>query len=78
MGISATGLDPADLDADDDARPATPRRLRWIMTRTGLRFESHGEAKITLFDYIEVLLQPAPSAFDARAGQSGRLRTARC
>jgi transposase InsO family protein len=38
------------------------------------RFESCGEAKMELFDYIEVFYK---SAFDARPDQPGRIRTTR-
>jgi transposase InsO family protein len=33
------------------------------------RFESCGEVKMELFDYIEVFLQPTPPAFDDRLPQ---------
>ena len=40
-------------------------------------FDSNGEAKMELFDYIEVFYNPAAAPLDARPDQSGRLRATR-
>jgi len=41
------------------------------------RFASFSEAKMELFDHIEVFDKPTAPAFDARPDQSGGLRTTR-
>ena len=48
-----------------------------VKSELGEHFESHGVAKMEVFDYIEVFLQPATPTLDAGADQSGRVRTVR-
>ena len=48
-----------------------------VKKEEGERFSSYSDAKIALFDYIEVFYKPTAPTFDARPDQFGRLRTSR-
>lgn len=46
-----------------------------VKSELGEPFDSNGETKMQLFDYIEVFLQPMAPAFGGRPYESSRIRT---